>query len=404
MPREQALWRYVERQAADVCRRYGYERIDFPMFEDARLFTRGVGEGTDIVEKEMYVFQDRGGNALALRPEGTASVCRAYIEHGLHNRPQPVKLFYIGPAFRYERPQAGRFRQHHQFGCEAIGDGDPALDAEVIDMAWQFFAGLGLGTFTVVINSIGCPECRAAHIQALVAHYAPHVDDICADCKVRLERNPLRLLDCKDPGCQALIDSAPRSVDFLCADCAEHYGTLKRHLASLELPFVENNRLVRGFDYYTRTVFEIHPEKEGSQSALGGGGRYDGLIEALGGRPTPGIGFATGVERMVANVVRDGIPVPALPGPEIFIAHLGADAREAALKLATTLRRGGSGAIVAAGSRSLKAQLRQANNLGVPRVAIIGEDEVKSGTVMLREMATSHQESIPVGKLHDLLR
>ena len=202
MPHEQALWRYVEQKAADVCRRYGYERIDFPIFEDARLFTRGVGEGTDIVEKEMYVFQDRGGNSLARRPEGTASVCRAYIEHGLHNRPQPVKLFYIGPAFRYERPQAGRFRQHNQFGCEAIGDGDPALDAEVIDMAWQFFAGLGLGTFTVVINSIGCLKCRAAHIEALVAHYAPHADDICADCKVRLERNPLRMLDCKDPGCQ----------------------------------------------------------------------------------------------------------------------------------------------------------------------------------------------------------
>jgi histidyl-tRNA synthetase len=404
MPQEQALWRYVEQKAADVCRRYGYERIDLPMFEDARLFTRGVGEGTDIVEREMYVFQDRGGNTLALRPEGTASVCRAYIEHGLHNRPQPVKLFYIGPAFRYERPQAGRFRQHNQFGCEAIGDGDAALDAEVIDMAWQFFAGLGLGTFTVVINSIGCPKCRAAHIAALVAHYTPHADDICADCKVRLERNPLRLLDCRDPGCQALIDSAPKSVDFLCADCVEHYGTLKRHLASLELPFVENNRLVRGFDYYTRTVFEIHPELEGAQSALGGGGRYDGLIEALGGKPTPGIGFATGVERMVANVVRDGIPVPALPGPEIFIAHLGAEARDAALKLATTLRRSGSSAIVATGSRSLKAQLRQANNLGVPRVAIIGEDEVKSGTVMLREMATSSQESVPVGKLHELLR
>ncbi|HUV44532.1 MAG TPA: histidine--tRNA ligase [Dehalococcoidales bacterium] len=403
LPEQQAYWRYVEQKAARICRLYGYERIDLPMFEDTGLFTRGVGEGTDIVEKEMYVFEDRGGNSLALRPEGTASVCRAYLEHGLHNRPQPVKLFYIGPAFRYERPQAGRYRQHNQFGCEAIGDADPALDAEVIDMAWQFFFSLGLGRFTVVINSIGCRKCRTEYLSALKEHYHPHIDEVCPDCHVRFQKNPLRLLDCKNPLCQPIADGAPKSADYLCSECTGHYDEMKRHLGVLEIPFKEDRRLVRGFDYYTRTVFEVQPEAGGSQSSLGGGGRYDGLLEELGGKPTPGVGFATGIERMVLGLTRENIPVPPIPGPEIFIAHLGNEARDAAMKLATTLRRKGAAVLISTGGRSLKAQLRQANNLGIPRVAIIGEDEVRTGTVMLRDMTTSRQESVPVEKLLELV-
>lgn len=403
LPEQQAYWRYVEQKAAEICRLYGYERIDLPMFEDTGLFTRGVGEGTDIVEKEMYVFEDRGGNSLALRPEGTASVCRAYLEHGLHNRPQPVKLFYIGPAFRYERPQAGRYRQHGHFGCEAIGDADPALDAEVIDMAQQFFVSLGLGRFKVVVNTIGCRKCRPEHIAALKAHYHPHIDSVCADCRVRFEKNPLRLLDCKNPRCQPIADSAPRSADYLCPECAEHYTEVKRYLGLLDIPCEEDRRLVRGFDYYTRTVFEIHPEAGGSQSSLGGGGRYDVLIEDLGGRPTPGVGFATGIERIVLGLTRENIPVPPIPGPELLIAHLGDEARDTAMKLATTLRRKGTAVLISTGGRSLKAQLRQANNLGIPRVAIIGEDEVSSGTVMLRDMTSSRQESMPVGKFLELV-
>jgi len=403
LPEEQAYWRYVEQKAAEICRVYGYERIDLPMFEDAGLFTRGVGEGTDIIEKEMYVFQDRGGNSLALRPEGTASVCRAYLEHGMHNRPQPVKLFYIGPAFRYERPQAGRYRQHGHFGCEAIGDDSPALDAEVIDMAQQFFVSLGLGRFKVVVNTIGCKECRPAYLARLKEHYAPHADEVCADCRVRLEKNPLRLLDCKSPQCQPVADSAPKSVDFLCPECARHYEEVKRCLGVLEITCEENRRLVRGFDYYTRTVFEVHPEEAGSQSALGGGGRYDVLIEAIGGRPTPGVGFATGIERMVLGLKKETVPVPPAPVPELLIAHLGDEANDAAMKLAATLRRGGKAVLVATGGRSLKAQLRQANSLGIPRVAIIGEDEVRGGTVTLRDMTTSRQESVAVGKLMELM-
>jgi histidyl-tRNA synthetase len=404
LPQEQPFWRYIEQKAAEICRLYGYERIDLPMFEDARLFTRGVGEGTDIVEKEMYVFEDRGGNSLALRPEGTASVCRAYLEHGMRNRPQPVKLYYIGPAFRYERPQAGRYRQHGHFGCEAIGDADPALDAEVIDMAWQFFISLGLGLFTIVLNSIGCKNCRPGYISVLKEHYSPHINEVCADCKVRFEKNPLRLLDCKSPQCQPIADAAPKSSDYLCPECTEHYAQLKHHLSSLEIPFEENPRLVRGFDYYTRTVFEVQPEDGGSQSSLGGGGRYDDLIEELGGRPTPGIGFATGIERIVLGLQKENVPVPKLPGPQLFIAYLGNESRDAAMKLATTLRRNGTAVITAIGDRSLKAQLRQANNLNIPKVVIIGEDEIKTGTVVLRDMASSQQESMPVGRLLELFK
>jgi histidyl-tRNA synthetase len=404
LPPEQPYWRYVEQKAAEICRLYGYERIDLPMFEDARLFTRGVGEGTDIVEKEMYVFEDRGGNRLALRPEGTASVGRAYLEHGMHNHPQPVKLYYIGPAFRYERPQAGRYRQHGHFGCEAIGDADPALDAEVIDMAWRFFASLGLGRFTIVLNSIGCRECRPEYLSVLKEHYSPHINEVCADCKVRFQKNPMRLLDCKSPQCQPIADAAPKNTDHLCAACTEHYVQLKHYIVCLEIPFKENPRLVRGFDYYTRTVFEVQPEEGGSQSSLGGGGRYDVLIEELGGKPASGIGFATGMERIILGLQKENIPVPPLPSPQLFIAHLRGDAREAALKLAATLRRNGTNVIMATGGRSLKAQLRQANSLNIPEVAIIGEDEVKAGTVVLRDMASSQQETVSIEKLHELLQ
>jgi histidyl-tRNA synthetase len=403
LPEEQPYWRYVEQAIAGICRLYGYQRIDTPVFEDTSLFSRSVGEGTDIVDKEMYTFDDKGGKSMTLRPEGTAPVCRAYVQHGMQNLPQPVKLYYISPIFRYERPQAGRYRQHHQFGCEAIGEADPTLDAEVIDMARQFFTSLGLGLFTIILNSIGCRECRPAYLSLLKEHYAPHLDEVCADCKIRFQKNPMRLLDCKNPQCQPIADTAPKSTDYLCAECTVHYTEVKRHLTNLEIPFEDNPRLVRGFDYYTRTVFEVQPQEGGSQSALGGGGRYDVLIEELGGKPAPGIGFATGIERIILGLQQENIPVPTLPGPQLFIAHLGGQARDTALKLAATLRHNGTSVVMSTGGRSLKAQLRQANNLNIPKVAIIGEDEVKEGTVVLRDMASSQQETVPLGKLHELL-
>ncbi len=404
LPQEQAYWRYVEQKVVNACQLYGYERIDVPAFENAGLFSRSVGEGTDIVEKEMYTFEDRGGNKITLLPEGTASICRAYVEHGLHNLPQPVKLYYIASVFRYERPQTGRYRQHHQFGYEAIGDDDPTLDAEVIDMAWQFFRSLHLNHISLRLNSIGCKTCRPRYLITLKDYYTNYAGELCLDCKSRLTRNPLRLLDCKKPSCQHIADSAPRSIDYLCSQCDEHFNQLKRYLGLLELPFEVNHRLVRGLDYYTRTVFEVQPEAEGAQSTLGGGGRYDDLIEQLGGKPTPAIGFAAGIERIISNLKNQNVPVPSLPKPQVFIAYVGNDAKDEATKLASKLRQVGIGVIEAISSKSLKAQLRQANTLGVRHTVIIGDQEVKTGTVIVRDMSNAQQETVPLTRIPELLK
>jgi histidyl-tRNA synthetase len=399
LPKEQAYWRYIEQRVAETAKLYGYERLDAPVFEDAGLFARSVGADTDIVTKEMYTFEDRGGNQLTLRPEGTAPVCRAYLEHGLYNLPQPVRLYYIASIFRYERPQAGRYRQHYQFGYEAIGDGDPVLDAEVIEMAWQFLSSLKLKHLSLQLNSIGCKKCRPKYIAKLKAHYKSHVTDLCAECKTRLKKNPLRLLDCKNETCQKIANSAPKTLDYLCPECKEHFNRLKKYLGLLGLPYALNHHLVRGLDYYTRTVFEIQPEGGGAQSTIVGGGRYDDLIEELGGKPTPAIGFAAGIERIILNIKKQYIAVSPLPKPKVFIAYLGDEAKEEAIKLASSLRRGGIGVIEALGDKSLKAQLRQANSLGVSYAVIIGEEELKAGTVVLRDMTSAEQKAIPAKEL-----
>jgi len=404
LPQEQAYWHHIAQKVLTICQLYGYERIDVPTFEDTRLFSRSVGEGTDIVEKEMYTFEDRGGNSLTLRPEGTASICRAYVQHGMHNLTQPVKLYYVAPIFRYDRPQAGRYRQHHQFGYEAIGDDDPALDAEVIDMAWQFFMSLGLHNFSLQLNSIGCKQCRPDYLTALKNYYVNHTQGLCPDCKIRLKKNPLRLLDCKKPACQKIAASAPGSTDYLCPQCDEHFNQLKKYLELLELPFIVNHCLVRGLDYYTRTVFEFQPEAEGTQSALGGGGRYDDLLEELGGKPTPAVGFAAGIERIIINLKEQGVSIPPLPGPQVFVAYMGDEARDEAIKLAAMLRRKGVGVIETTANKSLKAQLRQANNIGVRYAIIIGEEELKANTVILRDMTTARQETILLNQLPKLLK
>jgi len=404
LPEEQAYWRYIEQKAARICQLYGYERIDSPAFEDTSLFTRSVGTGTDIVEKEMYSFTDKGGNQLTLRPEGTAPVCRAYLEHGFHSRPQPVKLYYLAPIFRYERPQAGRYRQHYQFGCEAIGDDDPSIDAENIELAWQFLRSLGLKHLTLQLNSIGCRQCRPGYLSTLREYYASRTAVLCSDCRKRLKRNLLRLLDCKQPSCQDAADRAPRSTDHLCPQCQQHFDRLTAYLDRLRIPFTINHRLVRGLDYYTRTVFEIQPENGGSQSAICGGGRYDDLIEELGGRPTPAIGFAIGMERIIANLKAQSVPAPLLPRPMVFIAHQGEAAKDETVRLASRLRQQDIGVIMATGNRSLKAQLRQANNLGAHYTVIIGEEELKTGTVSLRDMTAAGQKTVRVTELPELLR
>ncbi len=396
LPEQQKYWRYIESKAMELAGEYGFGRIDTPVFEDSGLFIRSVGEGTDIVEKEMYTFEDRGGDSVTLRPEGTAPVCRAYLEHGMHNLPQPVRMYYFCPVFRYERPQAGRFREHHQFGVEVLGDPDPSVDAEVIELASRFMSSLGLSDIDILVNSIGDPECRPAYISQLKTYYSGFTDRLCEDCLSRLDRNPLRLLDCKVETCRALGDEAPRSSDHLCQPCQEHWDRLRDYLAAMEISYQVDHRLVRGLDYYTRTVFEVQPRDVGGQSTILGGGRYDGLIEELEGRPTPGIGFATGMERLTLNLQRGGIEVPEIVSPSYLVANVGAEARPAALKLAAELRRAGVGAILSSGSRALRGQMRQANALNVPYALILGEDEIQRGEVVVRDMASSTQETVPL--------
>ena len=396
LPEEQKYRRYIEAKAVALARSYGYGRIDSPVFEDAGLFVRSVGEGTDIVEKEMYTFEDRGGDQVTLRPEGTAPVCRAYLEHGMHNLPQPVRMYYFCPVFRYERPQAGRFRQHHQFGVEVLGDPNPAVDAEVIELAWRLMHSLGLTDIRLFVNSIGDRESRPQYIAQLKDYYSQHYDSICGDCRNRLEHNPLRLLDCKVESCRAIGEEAPRSVDHLDPDSLDHWDKLREYLSAMDIPYEVDHRLVRGLDYYTRTVFEIQPVESGAQSTICGGGRYDGLIEQLGGRPTPGIGFGSGLERLTLNIKRSGIEVPDEPSPAYLVANVGEAARLPALELASRIRRAGAGAILSSGSRALRGQMRQANALGIPYVIILGDDEISRGEVVIRDMTTSSQEARPL--------
>ncbi|HZP25677.1 MAG TPA: histidine--tRNA ligase [Dehalococcoidia bacterium] len=396
LPEEQSYWSFIRDTAERLCRLFRYERIDTPVFEDVELFRRTAGEVTDVVQKEMYVLEDRGGQEFALRPEGTAPVCRAYLEHGMHNLPQPVRLWYWSPIFRYDRPQAGRYRQHHQFGSEAIGEGDAAVDAESIELLWRFYEDLGLSGISLNLNSIGDGVCRPGYVEVLRAYYADKLDAVCEDCRARYERNPLRLLDCKQERCQPVIEAAPPITDHLCQPCAAHFSALRGYLEGLSIPYVLNPRLVRGFDYYTRSVFELQPSLEGAQSAIGGGGRYDGLIEQLGGPPTPGIGFGSGIERIILNLKQQGIEPPKEAGASVFVAFQAEAARSLAFKLASDLRRAGVTAVVAAGAHSLKSQMRQANARGATHAAIIGERELADGTVTLRNLSDSSQETVPL--------
>lgn len=402
LPEDQPYWDYVKQKAAGICHRYGYRYIETPVFEATGLFSRGVGQGTDIVEKEMYTFNDRGNSSLTLRPEGTAPVCRAYIEHGMASLPQPVRLYYLAPAFRYERPQAGRMRQHHQFGFEVIGDGSAMVDAEVIGLGWRFFELLGLKDLNLVLNSIGCAICRPRYLEELKAYYAGRLEGLCPDCQTRMAKNPLRLLDCKEPSCQAVADNAPKSTHHLCPECREHFETLTHSLELAGMKYLVSHRLVRGLDYYTRTVFEIQPLKTGSQSTIGGGGRYDRLIEEIGGKATPAIGFATGMERIILNLKEQCIPMPAVPGPQVLLAYTDPAARGAAWQIAVELQGRGTGAVLAGEGKSLKAQLRQANNMGMKYVIIIGPEELESGRVAVRDLQTGNQESIDRSCLPDM--
>jgi histidyl-tRNA synthetase len=404
LPADRPYWRYVTEEMHKVAALFGLQQIDVPMFEATNLFARAVGQGTDIVDKEMYSFQDKGGDEITLRPEFTAGIMRAYIEHGMYVWPQPVKLYSIGPIFRYERPQANRFRQHTQFNVEMIGELDPAVDAELMSVAWTLLTRLGYRGLSFQLNSTGCPQCRPAYRKALVDYFSAYVDRLNETDRRRLSINPLRLLDSKEEAAQPLLNDAPHSADYLCEGCASHLATLRSYLAALDMPHTLNFRLVRGLDYYTKTVFEVWAEGIGSQAAVFGGGRYDGLIEELGGPPTPGIGFGMGIERVIATLKQQGVTPPPLPAPRVQVSPLGEAARIPAIKLVRQLRDAEIGALLAFGARSLKSQLKSADKTGMAYTLILGESELAAGMVLARDMASSQQVAVPVAELIGWLR
>jgi histidyl-tRNA synthetase len=400
LPEDQKYWDHVRKHVRHLSEVIGFERLDVPIFEATELFARGIGAGTDVVEKEMYTFTDKGDHQLTLRPEFTAGVVRAYIENGMYVLPQPQKLYSMGPTFRYDRPQAGRYRQFTQFNAEILGEQDPAADLEIMTLVWDIYSGLGFEDLTFQLHSTGCPRCRPGYVEELKAYYRGRYDEICEDCQRRLETNPLRVLDCKEEQCQPVIAEAPHMLDHLCDECAEHFATLRSYLDLLGRPYVINHGLVRGLDYYTKTVFEVWATGIGAQSAVCGGGRYDGLAEILGGPPTPGVGVAVGLERIILAMKEHGIEVPSLPKPTVFLAYLGERAKREAIRLTDALRHAGVGTWLALGEdRGLRSQLREADKREVRYTVILGEQELESGQAAVRDMRAGDQTDVALDGL-----
>ena len=392
-------WQYVEQKIRDHCRLYNFSELRLPLFEHTELFQRSVGETSDIVQKEMYTFQDRGKRWLTLRPEATASTVRSYLENKLYAQPQPSKLFYMGPMFRYDRPQAGRYRQFHQFGVEVLGARDPAVDAEVIFLAVHLFQVLGITGLEVHLNSIGCPQCRCSYREELLEYLGGHLEELCGDCRSRYEHNPLRVLDCKRGACQGVAQGAPDFTHHLCDECRQHFATVQDYLTRLGVEYRLDSSLVRGLDYYTKTVFEIISRQLGAQGTVCGGGRYDGLIEEIGGEPTPGVGFALGLERLLLTLDQAGIELPGAEVLDVFVATIGEGAKGPAFELLQQLRRAGLRADQDYLGKSLKAQMKYANRAGVGRVVLVGEEEVARKVVTLRNMVSGAQEEVPLDQI-----
>jgi histidyl-tRNA synthetase len=400
LPGEVETWQFLENAARRIFRAYGFAEIRVPVVEKTELFCRSIGETTDIVEKEMYTFADKSGNSLTLRPEGTAPVMRSFIEHKLHALDPIAKLFYLGPMFRYERPQKGRYRQFHQIGAEAIGVSDPRIDAQVLAMLVHFFDEVAIPDVSLQINSLGCPECRPAYRQRLIGYLEQRLDALCEDCRRRFRTNPLRVLDCKAAGCREATAGAPSVLDHLCGGCAGHFDAVRGYLEALRLPFAVNARMVRGLDYYTRTTFEMVTGSLGAQNAVAAGGRYDGLIRDLGGPPLPGIGFAMGLERLVLLKGESRIE-PARPA--LFLATLGEEPARRAFLLSAELQRRGVHAELDYEGKSLKSQLRRADKLRARFVLILGEDELARGSAVLRDMDAGTQEEVALADLTERL-
>lgn len=405
LPQEQPYWDQIRRAAERLARDYGFLRMDTPLVEYADLFIRNIGEGTDIVEKEMYVFNTKGGDRVALRPELTAGNCRSFIQNGMHLLAKPVKIFSIGPVYRYDRPQEGRYREHFQVNFDAFGESDPILDAQIIQIAHRLIQILGIKSVQIQVNSIGCQTCRKDYKELLTNYLESKKNKMCQDCKRRIHINPFRVLDCKEDKCSQIASIAPQSVDHLCDDCRNHFKTFLEYLDELDLPYSINPHLVRGLDYYTRTVFEIWSgEEEGRKLSLGGGGRYDRLIKLMGGEDTPAIGFGFGIERLVTEMKRVQAKSYKPPKPKVFLAQLGNLAKKKSLRLFSELEKNGVLMAESFGRGSLKSQLKVANRLGVEITLILGQKEALDGTVIVKNMATGVQETVSVDKLVDLIK
>ncbi len=404
LPDEIHRWHRVEREFAALCAQFGYREIRIPVFEHTELFHRGVGETTDIVQKEMYTFDDKGGRSLTLRPEGTAGVVRSYIEHGMASLVQPVKLYYNISAYRYEKMQKGRYREFHQFGMEMFGAADPAADAEIISLLSLFFERLGIGNLSLNLNSIGCPTCRSAYNLLLREHLSDRIGSMCETCQGRYERNPMRILDCKEDGCRAKTKDAPALLDHICEDCRSHFDALCAKLETMGIRYAIDKGIVRGLDYYTRTVFEFVSRNIGTQGTVCGGGRYDGLMEACGGPKTPGIGFGLGVERLLMEMESQGLETPAPEAPLIYIGAIGTAAGDTVEALCWDLRRKGISCIKDVMGRSVKSQMKYADKLGTRYTMILGDNEIESGRVALRDMKNGESKDISLESLADRLQ
>ena len=403
LPGESSKWQLIERKMLETAELYGFEEIRVPVFEHTEVFLRSVGDTTDVVQKEMYTFDDKGGRSITLRPEFTAGVIRSAIEKGLINGPLPVKTCYVGGCYRYEKPQAGRLREFHQFGVECIGAAAPNADAEVIALAKQVLTTVGVEKISLRINSIGCPECRKDYVAALKAYFSSRRDDLCDTCKDRLERNPMRILDCKSPVCHEIAAHAPVVTDYLCRDCRDHFEAVQRHLRAAGIDFTVDPQIVRGLDYYTRTVFEFVSGDIGAQSTVCGGGRYDGLIGQMGGKPTPSLGFAMGIERLMLLLEAQKTELPLSAGCDLYLAPMGEQALTKASELCALLRAEGFRVQTDLCGRGLKAQMKFADKIAAKYTVVLGDNELLNGTVNLKNMKTGEESVCPIDELAQAL-
>ena len=394
LPADSYKWQHIEQTALAIARDYGFREMRAPVFEHTELFQRSVGETTDVVQKEMYTFDDKGGRSITLRPEGTAGMARVLLEHGLQNEPLPVKVSYITSCYRYEKPQAGRLREFHQFGVECFGAAAPQADAEAIALARTILNELGVTGVSLHLNSIGCPECRAKYHAALKAYFDARKDELCETCRGRLDRNPMRILDCKSPVCSAVAKDAPVMLDYLCDDCRSHFDGVKGCLEAAGISYAIDTRIVRGLDYYTRTVFEFVSDALGSQSTVCGGGRYDGLIDELGGPHLPSLGFGMGLERLMLIMEAKNAKFPTPPRCELYLASMGERAAQRCFAIATQLRDGGVSVECDTVGRSLKAQMKYADKIGARYVIVVGDNELESGLARLKDMESGESSEI----------